>query len=275
VRRKWVAFGRRRGPGRPPLAPAVRALILRLARENPRWGYRRIRGELLELGHSVAAATIQPLLRRQHVPPAPPRRPGLAWPAFLRAHAAGLLACDFFTVETVRLETRSALFSLHVHTRRVFVAGYTAHPTGAWVTQHARHICWDLENAGVRPMVLLRDREAKVVPAFDAVFAAQGVRVVRTPVPQYAPPQPTRSPNAGSAPPAASASIGCFSPARATWAACCASTQPTTTPPGHTARCACSRHWGRRLNAPVPSVPYAGASGWVASSTSTSAPPLE
>jgi hypothetical protein len=108
-------------------------LILRLARENPRWGYQRIRGELLTLGPTVAAATIQTLLRRHRVPPAP-RRAGLAWPAFLRAHAAGLLACDFFTVETVRLQTLYVLFFLEGHTRRVFVAGCTAHPTSAWVT---------------------------------------------------------------------------------------------------------------------------------------------
>jgi hypothetical protein len=140
VRRKWAAFGQRRGPGRPLLAPELRALILRLARENPRWGYQRIRGELLKLGHTVAAATVQTLLRRHRVPPAP-RRTGLAWPAFLRAHAAGLLACDFFTVETVRLQTLYVLFFLEVHTRRVFVAGCTAHSTGAWVTQQARNVC--------------------------------------------------------------------------------------------------------------------------------------
>ena len=133
VHHKWAAFGQRRGPGRPPLPPEMRALILRLARENSRWGYMRIRGELLKLGHSVAAATIQTLRRRHQVPPAP-RRASLAWSPFLRAHAEGLLACDFFTVETVRLQTLYVLFFLEVHTRRVFVAGCTAHPIAAWVT---------------------------------------------------------------------------------------------------------------------------------------------
>jgi transposase InsO family protein len=114
------------------------------------------------------------------VPPAP-RRAGLTWPAFLRAHATGLLACDFFTVETVRLRTLYVLFFLEVHTRRVFVAGCTAHPTAAWVTQQARNVCWELAEAGARPTVLLRDRDAKFAAAFDAVFAAQGVRVVRSP----------------------------------------------------------------------------------------------
>jgi putative transposase len=181
VRRRWAAFGRRRGPGRPPLAPELRALILRLARENPTWGYVRIRGELRKLGHAVAASTIQALRRRHRVPPAP-QRAGLSWSAFLRAHAAGLLACDVFMVETVRLQTLYVLFFLEVRTRRVFVAGCTTHPTAAWVTQQARDLTWAVDAAGVRPTLLLRDRDAKFPPAFDAVFTGQAIRVVRTPV---------------------------------------------------------------------------------------------
>jgi len=180
VHRKWAAFGQRHGPGRPRLAAELRALVLRLARETPTWGYVRIRGELRKLDYAVAASTIQALLRRHGVPPAP-RRAGLSWSAFLQAHAAGLLACDFFTVETVRLQTLYVLFFLEVHTRRVFVAGCTAHPTAAWVTQQARNVCWDLTEAGVHPTVVVRDRDSKFVPAFDAVFATEGVRVVRTP----------------------------------------------------------------------------------------------
>jgi putative transposase len=105
----------------------------------------------------------------------------LVWPAVLRTHAAGLLACDFFAVETVRLQTLYVLFFLAVQTRRVFAVGCTAHPTAAWVTQQARTLCWDLEDAAGRPTVLLRDRDAKFPAASDAVFAARGVRVVRTP----------------------------------------------------------------------------------------------
>src|SRR5262249_45217783 len=138
-------------------------------------------GELGKLGHPVAASTIQALLRRHRVPPAP-RRAGLSWPAFLRAHAAGLLACDFFTVETVRLQTLYVLFFLEVRTRRVVVAGCTAHRTAAWVTQQARDVTWELAAAGIHPTVLLRDRDTKFAAAFDAVLAADGVRVVRTPV---------------------------------------------------------------------------------------------
>jgi len=180
VRRTWAAFGRQRGPGRPPLSADVRDLIGRLAAENPSWGYQRIRGELLKLGREVSATAIRSVLRRRGVPPAP-RRAGLSWGAFLRAHASAVLECDFFTVETIRLRTLHVLFFLEVHTRRVFVAGCTAHPTAAWVTQQARNLCWRLDDAGRRPTVLIRDRDAKFPRAFDDVFRSEGVRVVRAP----------------------------------------------------------------------------------------------
>jgi putative transposase len=110
-----------------------------------------------------------------------PHRGGASWSAFLRAHAGALLACDFLVVETVRLQTLYVLFFLEVHTRRVFVAGCTAHPSAAWVTQRARNLVWQLQEEGVAPTVLLRDRDAKYAGAFDAVFCYEGVRVVRTP----------------------------------------------------------------------------------------------
>jgi transposase InsO family protein len=181
VRRRWAAFGRRRGPGRPPLPQGVVELVVRLAREDPRWGSQRIKGELLEVGHGVSPTAARTILRRHRVPPAP-RRAGLAWPVFLRAHARGLLACDFLAVDTVRLQVLSALCFVEVQSRRVFVAGCTAHPTRDWLAQPARTVCWDLERAGVRPTLLVRDRDAKFGAAFDAVFAAQGVRTIRTPV---------------------------------------------------------------------------------------------
>jgi hypothetical protein len=180
VRRKWAAFGRRRGPGRAPLPAEVRALIERRAAENPLWGYQRIRGELLKLGHAVSATAVRTTLRRGGVPPAP-RRAGLSWRAFLRAHAGALLECDFFTVDTVRLRTLHVLFVLEVATRRVFVAGCTARPTAAWVTQQARNLVWALDAVDVRPRVLVRDRDAKFPRQFDDVFRSDGVRVVRAP----------------------------------------------------------------------------------------------
>jgi putative transposase len=181
VRRKWAVFGRRRAPGRPLLSPACRDLVLRLAAENPCWGYQRIRGELLKLGHHVSATAIRSLLRRHGVPPAP-RRAGLSWSAFLRAHAQGVLACDFFTVETIRLQTLFVLFFIDLQSRRVFVAGCTEHPSAAWVTQQGRNLAWQLDEEGRRPTLLIRDRDAKFPASFDAVFRAEAVRVVRTPV---------------------------------------------------------------------------------------------
>jgi putative transposase len=174
-------FGRRRGPGRPPLSPACRDLVLWLATENPGWGYQRIRGELLKLGYRVSATAIRSLLRRHGVPPAP-RRVGLSWRAFLRAHARGVLACDFFTVETLRLQTMYVLFFIELQTRRVFVAGCTEHPSAAWVTQQARSLAWQLDEEGRRPTLLIRDRDAKLPASFDTVFRAAGARVVRIPV---------------------------------------------------------------------------------------------
>jgi putative transposase len=153
VRRQWAAFGRRRRPGRPPLTATSRALILQLAQENPGWGYQRIRGELLKLGHSVSATTIRALLRRHRVPPAP-RRAGLSWRALIRAHAAGVLACDFFTVETLRRQPVFVRFFIELQTRRVFVAGCTEHPSAAWVTQQARNLVWQLDEEERRPTIL-------------------------------------------------------------------------------------------------------------------------
>jgi putative transposase len=181
VRRRWALFGRRRGPGRPPLSSAYGDLVLRLATENRRWGYQRIHGELLKLGYCVSATAIRSLLRRHGVPPAP-RRAGVSWRAFLRAHAAGVLACDFFTVETLRLQTLFVLFFIELQTRRVFVVGCTEHPSATWVTQQARNLSWQLDEEERRPTLLIRDRDAKFAPSFDAVFRAEGVRVVRTPV---------------------------------------------------------------------------------------------
>jgi transposase InsO family protein len=149
--------------------------------ENPRWGYQRLHGELLKLGYRVSATAIRSLLRRHGVPPAP-RRAAVSWRAFLRAHAQGVLACDFFTVETIRLQTLFVLFFIELQTRRVFVAGCTEHPSAAWVTQQARHLAWQLEDESRRPTLLIRDRDAKFPASFDAVFRAEGVRVVRTPV---------------------------------------------------------------------------------------------
>ena len=180
VRRKWTH--RRKNPGgRPTIPAAEETLILRLARENPRWGHRRIQGELAKLGHPLSASAVRAALRRHRVPPAPQRRRTTTWRDFIRSHKDQLLACDFFTVETLFLKTLHILFFIEVGTRRVHLVGCTAHPTATWVTQQARQLAWMLQESGASPRFLIHDRDAKFPPAFDAVFAAEGVKIVRTP----------------------------------------------------------------------------------------------
>src|SRR6266568_177756 len=170
-----------RGPGRPPLDEDVQQLIVRLATENPHWGYQRVKGELLRLGVYVSATAIHTTLRRHQLGPAP-RRTTTSWRAFLRQQAAGIVACDFFTVDTVWLRRLYVLFFIELDTRRVHLAGVTANPDGGWVTQQARNLLLALEERGRRLRFVLRDRDAKFCRAFDDVFRSEGAAVLRTPV---------------------------------------------------------------------------------------------
>jgi putative transposase len=180
VRRRWTYPHQR---GRPPVATELRELVLRLARENPTWGYRRIHGELCRLGSMdrIGASTVWTILQRAGVAPAPVRS-ARTWRQFLRAQATRTLAVDFFTVDTVLLQRLYVLFAIEVVTPRVHVLGVTPHPVGAWVAQQARNLVMGLgeDVAGFR--YVLRDRDAKFTAGFDAVFAAEGIRVLRTPV---------------------------------------------------------------------------------------------
>lgn len=176
VRRKWTY--RPRCAGRPPLDCERRELILRLARENPSWGCVRIQGELRKLGIRVGATTIRTLLRRHGLGPAP-RRNGPSWTEFLHAQAESILACDFFTIETVWLRTLYVLFWIEHGSRRVHLAGVTANPDGAWVTQQARNLAIDERLENVR--FLIHDRDAKFCGPFDSIVRSEGVRVVETP----------------------------------------------------------------------------------------------
>jgi putative transposase len=178
VTRRWTYAGR---VGRPPVGGEIRELVLRLARENPRWGYQRIAGEINGLGLMVSATTVRKILSRAGIGPAG-KRCGLSWRAFLRQLADSMLAVDFFTVETISLRRLYVLFFIELASRRVHLAGCAANPTGAWVAQRAREFSWTLQEQPSRFRFLIRDRDAKFTGNFDTVFASEGLRVVKTPV---------------------------------------------------------------------------------------------
>jgi putative transposase len=177
VARRWTYP---QTPGRPAVTQIVRDLVLRMARENPTWGYRRIQGELVGLGHPIAASTVWTILKKAGFDPAP-RRSGPAWRQFLAAQAHAVLAVDFAHVDTVFLRRLYVLVVIEHDRRRVHLAGITAHPTGAWVTQQARNLLIDLGNRAEQFRFLIRDRDSKFTAAFDAVFAGADIRIIRTP----------------------------------------------------------------------------------------------
>ena len=152
---------------------------MRLARENPRWGYPRISGELAKLSIRVSASTVRRVLLAAHLKPAP-RRDGPTWRQFLAAQTSGVLACDFFCVDTILLRRLYVLFFIEHRTRRVHLAGITTNPTGAWVAQQARNLA--ISGILDHVSVLIRDRDAKFTSVFDEIFTSEGVRVILTPV---------------------------------------------------------------------------------------------
>jgi putative transposase len=179
VARRWTYP--HRTPGRPPLARPRRELIVRLARENPHWGYQRIAGELKQLGLAVSATTVRKVLAAADVPPAP-ERSQRSWRSFLRQQAASTLACDFFTVETLTLQRIYVLFFISLATRRLEYTACTANPDSAWVTQQARNLVMRLGEQEPQFRLLVHDRDTKFSRAFDEVFRTEGIDVIRTPV---------------------------------------------------------------------------------------------
>jgi putative transposase len=179
---RHAAASRPRRPGRPRTVRFVRALVLRLARGNSTWGYRRIHGELATLGIQVAASTVWEILKAEGVDPAPGRA-STAWAGFLRSQAEALLAVDFIKTVTLAGQRQYVLAVVEHATRRVRVTGTTAHPTASWVVQAARNLVMDLEDAGAKARYVIRDRDAKYPALFDEILAGAGIEVVLTGVP--------------------------------------------------------------------------------------------
>ena len=177
VRRRWAAQSMRAKTGRPATRPNIRALVLRLARENPGWGYRRIHGELAGLGVNVAAATVWAILKKAGIDPAP-RRTAPTWSQFLRSQAEAILACDFFTAYLLDGTQAHVLVVIEHATRRIRILGVTQHPSGAWTTQQARNLIMDLGDHAHRVKFMIRDRGSNFTAAFDAVLADAGIRTV-------------------------------------------------------------------------------------------------
>jgi hypothetical protein len=246
IARHWTYPHRR--PGRPPVARQIRDLVLRLAAENPTWGIAGSTVNWSVSGYQVAASTVWKILHQAGVDPSP-RRAGPTWQQFLTSQAHALLACDFFTVDMVFLKRIYVLFFLELATRRVHVVGVSAHPTGTWVAQQARNLLMDLDERADRLRFLLRDRDAKFTAAFDAVFTAVGIEVIKSP------PQAPRANafaerwvgtvHAGSAPTA------CSSSANGTWRRCLPGTRRTTTNISHIGRSANTHQWCRGRMSPM------------------------
>ena len=177
VRRRWAARSMRGKTGRPATRRNIRALVLRLARENPEWGYRRIHGEMAGLGVKVAPSTAWEILKNAGIDPAS-RRTAPTWSQFLRSQADAILACDFFTADLLDGTHAYVLAVIEHASRRIRILGVTLHPTGEWTAQQARNLLMDLDEQAHRVRFMIRDRGSNFTSAFDVVLADAGIRTV-------------------------------------------------------------------------------------------------
>lgn len=180
VRLKWTFKGKNKG-GRPPINQELENLIIRLAKENPSWGYGKIEGELLKLGFIVPRTTIQNKLRKHNIQPAPVRGGSISWRHLMSHYKDQILATDFFTVETITLKTLYALFFIELGTRRVHFSGVTLHPNQLWTTQHARDLLWEIGGSDPSFRFLIHDNDKKFSSMFDTIFLSEGFHVIHTP----------------------------------------------------------------------------------------------
>jgi putative transposase len=179
VTKKWTYPNR---TGRPPVSPEIAALTERLATENSSWGYQRIQGELLKLGHRVGASTIRRVLRALRFPPAPKRHTDTTWRQFLHSQTATMLAADFFHVDcAVTLQRLYVLFVMEVRSRYVHILGTTAHPDGPWTTQQIRNLLMDLGDRAADLKFLVRDRAGQFTDSFDAALGSTGIKAAKIP----------------------------------------------------------------------------------------------
>ena len=178
IRWRWTYSANR--PGRPRKSGEIRDLVLRLAKENPPWGYGKIQGELKKLGINISQATIRRVLMRNGYSQRP-YRAGANWLTFLRQYGDFIWSCDFFTIETAFLTRFYVLFFIEIGSRRLHIAGCTSNPDALWGTQQARHLAWNIQDMNNKPRFLIHDRDTKFSGSFDEIFESEGLEIIETP----------------------------------------------------------------------------------------------
>jgi len=181
VRRKWTQEQTNKG-GRPRISKDIESLIMRLAQENRRWGYAKIEGELFKLGNKISITTVRNVLDRNGIVPAPFRYGSIGWRTLMNHYKEQLLACDFFTVETIFLRTIYVLIFIELGTRRVHLAGVTSHPDGLWAAQQSRQLIWEFEETDSSFLCLTRDNDKKFTNTFDTLFESSNIHIIPTPI---------------------------------------------------------------------------------------------